>query len=84
MVGVLLTAGLIFIEPLGARATGIENFSAGAWLLRHSGLNSSGYGPGGMLAAQFFDALFPFIVLLGVSLVTRPPEWRQSTSFSGK
>jgi SSS family solute:Na+ symporter len=82
---VFLTVALIVVEPLGARATGNENFSAGAWLLRHSGLAPEGCGPGGLLAAQFFfDAIFPFTVLMGVSLVTSPPPAVKVDQFFGK
>jgi Na+/proline symporter len=82
---VFLTAALIIIEPLGARATGNEHFSAGAWVLQHSGITTSGYGPGGFLAAQFFfDAVFPFFVLLVVSLVTTPPRLATIDQFFGK
>jgi SSS family solute:Na+ symporter len=82
---VILTAALILIEPLGARATSNEHFSAGAWLLQHSGLTSSGYSPGALLAAQFFfDAIFPFVVLIGVSLVTSPPRGEDVNQFFGK
>jgi solute:Na+ symporter, SSS family len=82
---IFLTASLILIEPLGVRATGNEHFSAGAWLLQRAGLKPSAYSPGGFLAAQFFfDALFPFIVLIGVSLVTRPPRTAALDQFFGK
>ena len=82
---IVLTGALIVIEPLGVRASGNENFSAGAWLLAHSGMSASGYGPGGFLAAQFlFDALFPFAVLLAVSLLTRPPDPGAVAQFFGK
>jgi SSS family solute:Na+ symporter len=82
---VILTGCLVFIEPLGVRATGNEHFSAGAWLLSRTGLSASDYGPGGYLAAQFFfDAIFPFVILFGVSLVTRPPTAAKVDQFFGK
>jgi solute:Na+ symporter, SSS family len=82
---IVLTGALIIIEPLGVRYTGNEQFSAGAWLLAHSGLSASGYGRGGYLAAQFFfDAFFPFAVLLTVSLLTQPPHEEVVARFFGK
>jgi solute:Na+ symporter, SSS family len=82
---VILTACLEFIEPLCMRATGNEHFSAGAWLLSRAGLPASDYGPGGFLAAQFFfDAIFPFIILIGISLFTRPPAAAKVDQFFGK
>ena len=46
---------------------------------------SAAHGPGEHLAAQFtFDAIFPFIVLIGVSLLTRVPEARVLDQFYGK
>jgi solute:Na+ symporter, SSS family len=82
---VFLTAALILIEPLGVRATGDDHFSAGAWILQHTGLISGDYGPGGFLAAQFFfDAVFPFVILIGVSLFSRPPALSTIDQFFGK
>jgi solute:Na+ symporter, SSS family len=82
---IALTGALIVAEPMGARATGNDSFSAGAWLLAHSGLSAAGFGPGAALAAQFFfDALFPFVVLVSVSLLTRPPGDPAMAQFFGK
>jgi Na+/proline symporter len=82
---IVLTAAVVVIEPLRTRAAGDENFSVGAWILTHAGFPLSGYGPGAFLAAQFFfDALFPFAVLIGVSLVTRPPRPENVAQFFGK
>jgi solute:Na+ symporter, SSS family len=83
--GVLSTGILIVIMPFGARLVGSDGFSAEGWLLERAGLPLSGYGPGGHLAAQFlFDAVFPFAVMIGVSLVTRPPPEEKVVRFFGK
>ncbi len=82
---IVLTGALILIEPFGLHIAGAESFNAGAWMLEHAGLRPSGYGPGWLLAAQFFfDALFPFVVLVGVSLLTRPPRPETLAIFFGK
>jgi SSS family solute:Na+ symporter len=82
---VLLTAALILCEPLGVRATGDDHFSAGAWILRQTRFMSGDHGPGALLAAQFFfDAVFPFVVLIGVSLFTKPPTPATVDQFFGK
>lgn len=82
---VILTAALIVIMPFGARVIGYDQFSAEGWLLDRAGLSLAEYGPGGRLAAQFlFDALFPFIVMICVSLATRPPSPESVAAFFGK
>jgi SSS family solute:Na+ symporter len=82
---IVLTGALIIAESTGSRATGDDHFSAGAWLLVHSGISEGGFGPGGLLAAQFlFDALFPFAVLVAVSLLTEPPGAASLAQFFGK
>ncbi len=82
---IVLTGALIVAESTGSRATGDDHFSAGAWLLAHSGIPGAGSGPGALLAAQFlFDALFPFAVLVTVSLLTQPPGSAALAQFFGK
>lgn len=82
---IILMGALLLIEPFGLRIAGTENFNAGAWILASAGVHVSQFGPGGMLAAQFFfDAIFPFVVLIGVSLLTRPPSQRSVALFFGK
>jgi Na+/proline symporter len=82
---ILLTGALIIVEPLGVFDSGGQNSSAGAWILARAGLGPEGPGPGGLLAAQFiFDAIFPFCVLVVVSLFTRPPSEASVAQFFGK
>ena len=82
---VILTGALILVESSGTGETWSHHFAAGPWLLACAGLPESVLGPGGKLAAQFFfDALFPFAVLVGVSLVTRPPRAGAVAQFFGK
>jgi SSS family solute:Na+ symporter len=83
--GVLATGVLILVMPFGARLAGYDQFSAEGWVLARAGLPLADYGPGGHLATQFlFDALFPFAVMLAVSLVTRPPPRESIAAFFGK
>jgi hypothetical protein len=82
---IVLTVALVVVEPLGMFAGSGENFSAGAWILAHAGVGAANYSPGGQLAAQFlFDAAFPFCVLIGVSLITKPPREESVAHFFGK
>jgi SSS family solute:Na+ symporter len=83
--GVLATGVLIVVMPFGARLAGHGQFSAESWVLARAGLPLEGYGPGGHLATQFlFDAVFPFAVMIAVSLVTRPPPQECVADFFGK
>jgi len=83
--GVLSTGVLILVMPFGARLAGYDQFSAEGWVLARAGLPLAGYGPGGHLATQFlFDALFPFAVMIAVSLVTKPPAQERVAGFFGK
>jgi Na+/proline symporter len=82
---VLLTGSLILVESFGGRSGRAGGVNTGAWLLSCAGFPVSTYGPGAMLAAQFFfDAIFPFAVLIGVSLVTTPPRPESVVQFFGK
>jgi Na+/proline symporter len=82
---VALTGPLILIESVGGRAGDAGGINTGAWLLSLAGIPMAGYGPGAMLAAQFlFDAIFPFAVLIGVSLLTAPPREEAVAQFFGK
>jgi solute:Na+ symporter, SSS family len=82
---VLLTGGLIFVLPLCARLAGHATFSAEDWVLARAGMPMAGLGPGGQLAARFFfDAVFPFVVLVVASLLTRPPRQETVVGFFGK
>ena len=82
---VVLTGTLILMESFGGRAGDAGGINTGAWLLSLAGIPMAGYGPGAMLAAQFlFDAIFPFAVLIGVSLLTIPPRHEAVAQFFGK
>lgn len=82
---VLLTGGLIFIVPLCARLAGHVQFGAEDWVLACAGMPLSSLGPGGRLAARFFfDAVFPFVVLVVASLFTKPPRTESVAQFFGK
>jgi hypothetical protein len=63
---------------------GSGRFNLEAWLLDRAGLSFAGSSPSALLAAQFFfDALFPFAILIAVSLVTRPPAAEVVDRFFG-
>jgi solute:Na+ symporter, SSS family len=64
---------------------GSNRFHTELYLLRLSGLPVESLSPGHRLAARFFfDAIFPFVLLLGVSLATRPPTGAKVDLFFGK
>ncbi len=66
--------------PLAGRG----RFNLEVWALERAGFSCAGMGPSGLLACQFFlDALFPFAVLIGVSLLTRPPPPESVERFFG-
>ena len=80
-----LTGALILAESFSGGSVGAGNINAGAWLLSVAGFPIQDLGAGAKLAAQFFfDAAFPFAVLIGVSLVTRPPRPETLDLFFGK
>ena len=82
---IALTGALVLVEPLGIFSSGGHAFSAGGWILDHAGPISLTHGPGGRLAAQFtFDAIFPFVVLIGVSFLTRAPDREVLDQFFGR
>jgi SSS family solute:Na+ symporter len=52
---------------------GLGRFNAEVWVLSWLGIDFRGWSRAGLSAARFFfDALFPFVLLFGLSLVTRP------------
>lgn len=64
---------------------GRGRFNLECWLLGRAGLPVTRWSPNRRLVAQFyFDALFPFAVLILVSLVTRPVERARVDQFYGK
>jgi SSS family solute:Na+ symporter len=53
--------------------------------LRLMGVHVESMSPSGRFAARFlFDALFPFALLIGVSLLTRPPAAERVNAFYGR
>lgn len=70
---------------LASPLEGGGRFHLELWLLNASGLDVAALQPGTRLAARFFfDGLFPFVWLIGVSLVTRPPTGRVVDRFFAK
>jgi len=63
---------------------GRGRFNLEAWALDRCGLNLTRAGPSELLAIQFFaDAALPFVLLVGVSLLTRPPSAPTVNRFFG-
>jgi Na+/proline symporter len=64
---------------------GAKRFHAELWLLDRAGLDVAQLSPSNRNAARFiFAGLFPFVVLILVSLMTRPPERARTDLFFGK
>ncbi len=64
---------------------GDGRFHVELWVLDKAGLDVADLTPSGRNAARFlYDGLFPFAVLLLVSLFTRRPEARRTALFFGK
>lgn len=64
---------------------GAGRFHVELWVLEKAGLDVAALTPSGRNAARFlYDGLFPFLVLIGVSLFTRRPEARRTDLFFGK
>lgn len=64
---------------------GRGRFNFECWALSFVGLNPAKLSPSGRETAQFlFDGLFAFVVLILVSLVTRPPARWRIDQFYGK
>ena len=72
------------VDPTGV-PTGHGRFNFELFLLKCAGLRVGRLSAGGILAAQFFfDGLFPFAVLIGVSHLTRRTEQGRVDQFYGK
>jgi len=83
--GVLTTGAVVIITAFSSHFAGDDSFSAEGWVLARAGFSLASYGPGGHLAIQFlFDAVFPFAVMIAVSLVTTPPPPEIVAGFFGK
>jgi Na+/proline symporter len=71
-------------SPLVA-APGLNRFNLECWLLSRCGVEMAGRSRTERVTLQFlFDAAFPFLVLLGVSLVTRPTDQARVARFYGR
>jgi Na+/proline symporter len=71
-------------SPLVA-AGGLNRFNFEAWALDKMGLGMTSLTPNQRLTAQFFfDGLFPFVVIILVSLVTRHADPARVAVFYGK
>jgi len=73
-------------SPLMAKPGFMSNeFNFEAWLLGQAGVDVVGLAPTQRFTLQFFfDGLFPFVVLILVSLVTRPTDPQLVAQFYGK
>lgn len=71
-------------SPLVA-GPGLNRFNLECWLLSRCGVEMAGRSRTERVTLQFlFDAAFPFLVLLGVSLVTRPTDPERVARFYGR
>jgi SSS family solute:Na+ symporter len=64
---------------------GQGRFQAEIWVLSWLGIDFSGWSKAQLVAARFFfDALFPFVLLFGLSFFTRPVDNETLDRFFGK
>ncbi len=69
----------------GSPKIGIGRFNAEIWVLGWLGIDFSGWTKAQLSAARFgFDALFPFLLLFLISLVTRPVPKKDLDFFFGR
>lgn len=72
-------------SPLMASKARTNRFNLEAWLVGKAGLDVASRTPIFRFTIQFFfDALFPFVVLIVVSLLTRPTDPARVAFFYGK
>lgn len=72
-------------SPLVASAARTNRFNLEAWLVGKAGVDVANWTPTERFTLQFFfDALFPFVVLIVVSLLTRPTDPARVAVFYGK
>jgi hypothetical protein len=70
---------------LASPLVGGGRFNLECWILAKAGLKVAALSPNQRLTAQFFfDGLFPFVVLVLASLVTRPTDPVRVAQFYGK
>ena len=71
-------------DPASPRL-GRGRFHSELWVLDRAGLDVAALSPSGRNAARFiYDGLFPFVVLMLVSLCTRRPDTARTDLFFGK
>ena len=72
-------------QDLASPLVGSGRFNLECWLLSKVGFDIASRSTSERLTAQFFfDGLFPFVVLIAVSLVTRPTDPTRVALFYGK
>ena len=72
-------------DDLSSRLVGSGRFNLECWLMSKAGLDVASLSPSQRLTAQFFfDALFPFIVLIVASWLSRPTDPARVAQFYGK
>lgn len=68
-----------------SRVEGCGRFHSELVLLKLTGLDVAEFSPAGRFAARFFvDALLPPLLMIGLSLITRPPPRERIDRFLGK
>lgn len=72
-------------EDPASAMIGLQRFHFELYVLDRFGLDVAALSPSGRNAARFiYDGLFPFVVLMLVSLVTRAPDKARTDQFFGK
>ncbi len=72
-------------EDLSSPLVGSGRFNLECWLMNKAGLPAAAFSPNQRLTAQFFfDGIFPFVVLIIASLLTRPTDPKLVAQFYGK
>jgi len=72
-------------ENFTSTLVGSGRFHTELWMLKQVGVNPEALTATGRNASRYlFDALFPFALLIGVSLFTRTPDPRRTDLFFGK
>ncbi|MEO6876664.1 MAG: sodium:solute symporter family protein [Opitutaceae bacterium] len=69
--------GVVHVNPkdLNSPMTGIGLFRVEVYLMKLLGVDVAGFGPAGLMTTRYVvDALVPILLLLGVSLLTRPTD----------
>jgi len=72
-------------EDIDSPKTGIGRFEAEIWVLGCLGVDFTRFSKAQLVAIRFFfDALFPFVLLFGLSFLTRPASKVDLDNFFGK